>query len=63
MRTTVALDDNLVKKAQEYTGITERAVLIRFALTELVQAEAAKRLAAMGGTMPDLEAPPRRRVE
>ena len=63
MRTTVELDDDLVKRAQEYTGITERAALIRFALTELVKAEAAKRLAALGGTMSDLEAPPRRRME
>ena len=37
MRMTVALDDELVKSAQEYTGIQERSALIRLALMELVQ--------------------------
>ncbi|HEX7729351.1 MAG TPA: type II toxin-antitoxin system VapB family antitoxin [Terracidiphilus sp.] len=63
MRTTVALDDDLLRKAAKYTGIHERAALIRHALTELVEAEAARRLAALGGTMPNLEAPPRRRMK
>jgi Arc/MetJ family transcription regulator len=61
MRTTVALDDELVKKAEFYTGITEKAALIRLALTRLVQAEAARRLAAMGGSDSKAEAAPRRR--
>ena len=63
MRTTVALDDELLRKAELYTGITERAALLRYALTELVRAEAARRLAALGGTMPELEDIPRRRME
>ena len=32
MRATVTLDDELVKKAQEYAGITERTALLREAL-------------------------------
>lgn len=63
MRTTVALDDELVAKAQEYTGITEKSALIREALRSLVAREAARRLARLGGTEPDLVAPPRRRFE
>ena len=63
VRTTVALDDELVQKAQQYTGIQERAALIRHALMELVQAEAARRLAALGGTMPEIEDIPRRKME
>ena len=63
VRTTVALDDELVQKAQQYTGIQERAALIRHALVELVQAEAARRLAALGGTMPEIEDIPRRKME
>ncbi len=55
MRTTIALDDDLVAKAQEYTGITEKAALIREALKVLIHFEASRRLAALGGTMPDLE--------
>lgn len=61
MRTTLTLDDDLLARASELTGITERAALVRHALTMLVQREAARRLAALGGTMPDAEAAPRRR--
>jgi Arc/MetJ family transcription regulator len=62
MRTTIALDDELIRLAQQYTGITEKAALVKMALTELVQREAARRLAALGGTMPDLKPIPRRRI-
>jgi hypothetical protein len=59
----VTLDDDLVRAAQEYTGITEKTALIRRALKELIHREASRRLAALGGTMPDLENIPRKRVE
>lgn len=61
MRTTIALDDELLAKAQEYTGITEKSALLREALTALVQREAARRLARLGGSAPALTLPPRRR--
>jgi Arc/MetJ family transcription regulator len=61
MRTTVTLDDELLKKAQEYTGIAEKSLLVNAALTALVQREAARRLARMGGSAPGLKAPQRRR--
>jgi Arc/MetJ family transcription regulator len=63
MRTTVALDDDLVQRAQEYTGITERTALLREALKALIHIEASRRLALLGGTEPDLEDIPRRRVD
>ncbi|MGO9318482.1 MAG: type II toxin-antitoxin system VapB family antitoxin [Terracidiphilus sp.] len=63
MRTTITLDDELVRTAQEYTGVTEKTALIREALQSLVQKEAARRLAALGGTMPEFEDIPRRRME
>jgi Arc/MetJ family transcription regulator len=63
MRTTVVLDDELVRKAQEYTGIREKAALLRRALKEMVHREASRRLAALGGTMPDLEDIPRTRAD
>lgn len=62
MRTTIALDDELIRQAEQYTGITEKAALVREALKQLVQREAARRLAALGGTMPDLQPTPRRRM-
>lgn len=63
MRTTIALDDDLLKKAEHYTGIKEKAALIREALTRLVRQEAARRLAAMGGSDPSAEVAPRKRVK
>ena len=63
MRTTIALDDELVRKAQEYTGVKEKTALVREALTALVQREAARRLAAIGGSVPDFPDIPRRRAQ
>ena len=62
MRTTLALDDDLMRMAQEYTGLVEKTALVREALKSLIERESALRLAALGGTMPDLEDIPRRRV-
>jgi Arc/MetJ family transcription regulator len=61
MRTTMALDDELVAEAQELTGLKEKSGLIREALKALIERESARRLARLGGTEPDLKAPPRRR--
>lgn len=63
MRTTITLDDDLVEKAQEFTGIIEKSALVREALKTLIQHEAAQRLAALGGTMPELEYTPRLRAD
>ena len=63
MRTTITIDDDLLARAEAYTGIKEKTALVRAALTALVQREAARRLARMGGTIKDIEAPPRRRGE
>ena len=63
MRTTVILDDDLMATAQEFTGLTERTALLRRALKALIHLEASQRLAALGGTMPQLEDIPRKRFE
>jgi Arc/MetJ family transcription regulator len=55
MRATVALDDELIRKAQELTGVTERSALLREALKALIHLEASRRLAGVGGTEPDLK--------
>ena len=62
MRTTITLDDELVAKAQLYTGIQEKSALIREALKRLIEREAARRLARLGGSMPDIKPAPRRRT-
>jgi Arc/MetJ family transcription regulator len=61
MRTTVSLDDELLAKAQSYTGLTEKSAILREALTALVQREAAWRLARLGGSEPNAKPIPRRR--
>jgi Arc/MetJ family transcription regulator len=61
MRTTIALDDELLAKAKRFAGLQETAVVVREALKALVEREAARRLARLGGSSPDLVAPPRRR--
>lgn len=61
MRTTLNLDDELLRKAQEDTGIKEKTALIHEALRRLVRQEAGKRLIALGGTMPDFKPGRRRR--
>ncbi len=61
MRTTLALDDDLVAKAQALTGLKEKSSLVREALTALIERESARRLARLGGSEPELVLPPRRR--
>jgi Arc/MetJ family transcription regulator len=61
MRTTVTLDAELLARAQELCGDLERTALLKEALHALVQRESARRLAALGGSQPDLAPIPRRR--
>jgi Arc/MetJ family transcription regulator len=61
MRTTLALDDELVAKAQAFTGLKEKSSLVREALKALIEREGARRLARLGGSEPEIEAVTRRR--
>ncbi|MDQ2707765.1 MAG: type II toxin-antitoxin system VapB family antitoxin [Actinomycetota bacterium] len=60
MRTTLALDDDLLAEAQRLTGTMERTALVREALRALIERESARRLARLGGSEPSLQAVPRR---
>jgi Arc/MetJ family transcription regulator len=62
MRTTLAIDDELVAKAQFYTKFKQKSRLIHEALKALIERESARRLAHLGGSEPKLEAPRRRRT-
>jgi Arc/MetJ family transcription regulator len=62
MRTTLIIDDALLERARRLTGIAEKTALVHAGLEALIARESARRLAALGGTMPDLAAPPRRRA-
>ena len=61
MRTTLALDDELVAKAQALTGLKEKTALLREALRALIERESARRLAQLGGSEPKLAPLQRRR--
>lgn len=61
MRTTLALDDELLEKAAWYTGLREKSALVREGLRALIERESARRLARLGGSEPQLQRPPRRR--
>jgi Arc/MetJ family transcription regulator len=61
MRTTLIIDDSLVERARRLTGIDEKTALVHAGLEALIAREAAKRLAALGGSQPHLEPTSRRR--
>lgn len=62
MRTTLALDDDLMARAEAFTGLKEKSALVREALKALIERESARRLALLGGSDPEAEAAPRRRM-
>ena len=62
MRTTLAIDDDLLAKAQALTGVSEKTALVREALRALIQRESAKRLALLGGSESQLTDVPRRQT-
>ena len=63
MRTTLNIDDELLAKAADLTGIKEKTALVKLGLESLIARESARRLASLGGTEKDLEMIPRRRPQ
>ncbi len=61
MRTTLIIDENLLERARQLTGIREKTALVRAGLEALIAREAARRLAALAGAEPGLRSIPRRR--
>ena len=62
MRTTLNIDDALLEKARKLTGLREKTEVVRAGLEALIAREAARRLAALGGTQPALRPIRRRRA-
>lgn len=60
MRTTLNIDENILKKASRLTGVKEKTALVRLGLEALIANESSKRLARLGGTERELK-PIRRR--
>lgn len=63
MRANLALDDELVAKAQAFTGLKKKSALVREALKALIERESARRLARLGGSEADIDVAPRRRMK
>ena len=61
MRTTLNIEDELIKSASELTGIKEKTALVKLGLEALISRESGKRLAKLGGTEKNLKVIPRRR--
>ncbi len=61
MRTTLNIDDELIMKASQMTGIKEKTSLVRLGLETLIARESSRRLARLGGTERGLRIPGRRR--
>lgn len=63
MRTTIVIDDELLAKATELSGLADRTAVIREGLKALIERESARRLARLGGSETKLQAVPRRRSQ
>jgi Arc/MetJ family transcription regulator len=61
MKSTLNIDDELLARASELTGLREKTALVRRGLEALIALESSRRLAALGGSEPKLEPIPRRR--
>ncbi|MBI3448638.1 MAG: type II toxin-antitoxin system VapB family antitoxin [Acidobacteria bacterium] len=61
MRTTLNIDDDLLRKAQRLSGMSEKTAVVHAGLEALIALESARRLAALGGTERRLRRVPRRR--
>jgi len=62
MRTTLNIDDSLLRNAERLTGVKEKTSLVRLGLEALIAKESARRLANLGGTEKRLRSVPRRRA-
>ena len=62
MRTTLNIDDAMLNRASQLTGITEKTSLVRLGLQALIARESSKRLSKLAGTETKLRVSPRRRT-
>ena len=63
MRTTLNINENLLREAADLSGIREKTALVHAGLEALIAREAARRLAALGGSERTLRVPGRRRTK
>ncbi|MGH8503314.1 MAG: type II toxin-antitoxin system VapB family antitoxin [Gammaproteobacteria bacterium] len=63
MRTTLNIEDELLIRAQQVSGLKEKTALVREGLKALIERESARRLARLGGSEPDAQPVPRRQSD
>ncbi len=63
MRTTLNIEDKLIREASQLTGVKEKTHLVKLGLKALIAIESSKRLSKLGGTEKRLKMIPRRRIE
>jgi len=61
MRTTLNIDDSVLRHAAKLTGVKQKTSLVRLGLEALISRESARRLAELGGTEKRLRPVRRRR--
>ena len=61
MRTTLNIDDSVLRHAAKLTGVKQKTSLVRLGLEALISRESARRLAELGGTEKQLRPVRRRR--
>lgn len=54
MRATFVINDELIERSRELTGIQDTAALVRAGLEALIAREAGRKLAALGGSQPNI---------
>ncbi len=62
MRTTLNIDDALLEKARQLSGMREKTAVVHAGLQALIARKSAQRLAALGGSEPKARRIPRRRA-
>ena len=62
MRTTLNIDESLLGRATQLSGLREKTAVVRAGLEALVARESARRLAALGGSDKGVRPVPRRRT-
>lgn len=61
MRTTINIDDELLERAKELTGVSETGAVVRKSLADLIARESQRRLIRLKGSHRNIKVPSRRR--
>ncbi len=63
MKTTLNIEESLLTEAMHSVGVQEKTTAVCMGLEALIERSAARRLASLGATMPNLKVPPKKRTQ